>query len=189
MSSSKKVPHVFIDEANIWQVYKAKGRLLDFENLKNYLKQELGSSSVEVFYFSAYPADDTREHSLDGKHKFYTYLKKALGFNVVKKKLKRIRVSTEDGEYVEEKGDMDVEITVNALHHIEKYKTAVFFTGDSDFLALVNYLQNSGKNVYIYSSENNISHELRTGGDGYTDILDIKADIWGDELKHREDKK
>ena len=35
-------------------------------------------------------------------------------------------------------------------------------------------------------SRNNISEELRTGGDGYFDVLkDIKEDIWGRELKHR----
>ena len=51
-------------------------------------------------------------------------------------------------------------------------------------LALVTYLKNHGKKVFIFSSKNNISQELRTGADGYTDILDIE-DIWGKELKHR----
>lgn len=41
------------------------------------------------------------------------------------------------------------------------------------------------KKVYVYSSRNNISTELRTGGDGYNDILNIKADIWRGELKRR----
>jgi uncharacterized LabA/DUF88 family protein len=59
---------------------------------------------------------------------------------------------------------------------------AVFFTGDSDFLALVTYLRNGGKKVYIFSSRNNISHELKTGADGYTDILTITTDIWGRAL-------
>ena len=71
---------------------------------------------------------------------------------------------------------------------INKYDTAVLFTGDSDFLALVTYLRNSGKKVYIFSSKNNISEELRTGGDGYFDVLEVKEDIWGRELKHRAEK-
>ena len=79
---------------------------------------------------------------------------------------------------------MDVEITIDALHHIKKYNTAVFFTGDSDFLALITYLRNHGKKVFIFSSKNNVSQELRTGSDGYMDILLIE-DIWGRELKHR----
>ncbi len=80
---------------------------------------------------------------------------------------------------------MDVEITLDAMHHKDIYDTAVFFTGDSDFLALVTYLRNGGKTVYIYSSRNNISRELRTGADGYKDILDIQDDIWGRELTRR----
>jgi len=80
---------------------------------------------------------------------------------------------------------MDVEITIDALHHIQKYNIAVLFTGDSDFLALVTYLHARDKKVYIFSSKNNISEELRTGGDGYCDVLTIKDDIWGRELKRR----
>ncbi len=111
-------------------------------------------------------------------------MKKGLGFAVIKKELKRISIVDKNGESIEEKGNMDVEITIDALHHINKYNIAVLFSGDSDFLALVTYLRNHGKEVFIFSSKNNISQELRTGADGYTDILNIK-DIWGKELKYR----
>jgi len=62
------------------------------------------------------------------------------------------------------------------------------FSGDSDFLALVTYLKNRGKKVYIFSSKNNISEELKKGGDGYFDVLEVKKDIWGRELRHRAEK-
>ena len=122
---------------------------------------------------------------MDGRHKFFTFLKKGLKFIVRKKELKRISVITPGGEIIEEKGNMDVEIAIDALHHIKKYSIAVFFTGDSDFLALVTYLRARNKKVYIFSSRNNISEELRTGGDGYFDVLDIENDIWRRELKWR----
>ena len=92
------------------------------------------------------------------------------------------------GYSIEEKGNMDVEITIDALHHLGKYDTAVFFSGDSDFLALVSYLRHAGKRIYIFSSRNNISEELRTGSDGYFDVLRLEADIWGRELQHRAEK-
>ncbi len=77
-------------------------------------------------------------------------------------------------------------MTIDAMHYIKQYNIAVLFTGDSDFLALITYLKNSGKSVYVFSSRNNISEELRTGSDGYFDVLkDIKEDIWGRELRHR----
>ncbi|MDD3808016.1 MAG: NYN domain-containing protein [Candidatus Pacebacteria bacterium] len=131
-----------------------------------------------MFYYTAYPKNGTRSYSLDGKHKFYTFLKKNLKFVVKKKELKQIHIMSDVGQAVEEKGNMDVEITIDAMHHLEKYNIAIFFSGDSDFLALVTYLRNRGKKVYIFSSKNNISTELRTGADGYFDILkDINDNI------------
>lgn len=101
-----------------------------------------------------------------------------------KKELKRISISNEIGESVVEKGNMDVEITIDALHNIEKYNTAILFSGDADFLALINYLKNHKKKVYIFSSKDNISYELKTGGSGYFDVKDVK-EIWGKDLKYR----
>ncbi len=181
----KNVIYVFIDASNLWEAQKAKGRFFDYEKLRNFIKKEFDGSSIEVFYYSAYPADGTRAYSLDGRHKFFTFLKKGLKFIVRKKELKRISVITPEGESIEEKGNMDVEITIDALHHIKKYDIGILFTGDSDFLALVTYLRAGDKKVYIFSSKNNISEELRTGGDGYFDVLIIKEDIWGRELRRR----
>jgi uncharacterized LabA/DUF88 family protein len=62
---------------------------------------------------------------------------------------------------------------------------SVFFTGDADFLALVNYFRRYGKKVFVFSSKNNISQELRTGADGYFDVLGLDNNMWGRELKHR----
>jgi uncharacterized LabA/DUF88 family protein len=160
------------------------GRFLDYEKITNYIKKVFNGSDTKIFYYTAYPKNGTRSYNLDGKHKFLTFLKKGLGFAVIKKELKRISIINENGESIEEKGNMDVEITIDAIHHLNKYNTAIFFTGDSDFLALINYLKNHNKKVYIFSSKNNISKELKTGSDGYTDVLDIDS-IWGSNLKHR----
>ncbi len=176
---------IFIDASNLWQAQKAKGRLFDYEKLIRFLRSKFEADTIKCFYYSAYPAEGTRSYSLDGKHKFFTFLKKGLGFIVRKKELKRISIITEDGEMYEEKGNMDVEMTIDAMHFFVNYDTAVFFTGDSDFLALITYLRVGGKKVFVFSSKNNISQELKTGSDGYDDVLDIKEDIWGNELKHR----
>lgn len=177
--------YVFIDASNLWQAQKAKGRFFDYQKTIDYIKAKFQGTSIKAFYYTAYPADGTRSYSIDGKHKFFTFLKKGLGFEVRKKELKRISIINEHGEAIQEKGNMDVEMTIDAIHHSKKYDTAVFFTGDSDFLALVTYLKNGGKKVYIFSSKNNISQELKTGGDGYIDILNIEDDIWGRELQRR----
>ena len=177
--------YVFIDASNVWNAVKSVKKFIEYKKLKTYFMHNFSASKVEIFYYDAYPKDGTRDYDLDGKHKFYTYLKKGLGFIVRKKELKRISVVGENGESIIEKGNMDVEITIDALHNINKYNMAVLFSGDADFLALVNYLKNHGKKVYIFSSKDNISHELKTGGDGYFDLKDI-GEIWGKDLKYRE---
>jgi len=183
-----KTTYVFIDASNLWATQKVKGRFFDFEKLKKFLKEKHEAKVIEIFYYTAYPAEGTREYSIDGKHKFFTYLKKGLKFTVRKKELKRIVVHTETGDIIDEKGNMDVEMAIDAIHYMDKYDIAVFFSGDSDFLALIRYLRVGSKKVYVYSSKNNASEELRTGSDGYTDVLKITEDIWGRELKHRGEK-
>lgn len=184
--------YVFIDASNIWEAQKVKGEFLDLRKLREFLKKKFKDSSIECYYYTAYPAEGTRDYDLDKKHAFFTFLEKGLKFIVRKKKLKRIKVYTEkDGEIIEEykeKGDMDVELTIDALDNIKKYKTAILFSGDSDFLALVTHLRLLSKKVYIFSSKNNISEELKTGGDGYFDILDIKEDIWRNKIAYRTEK-
>jgi len=176
---------VFIDAANLWEAQKAKEKMFDYDKLKNFLKNKYAATELNVFYYTAYPKEGTREYSTDPKHKFYTYLKKGLGFTVRKKELKRISVHSDLGDSILEKGNMDVEMTIDCLHTKSNYDIAIFFTGDSDFLPLVTYLKNGKKKVYIFSSKNNASSELKTGGDGYFDILELTDDIWGRDLKHR----
>lgn len=145
-----KTIYVFIDASNLWQAQKAKGKFFDYEKLPEYLKDKFSGERIKVMYYTAYPADGTRSYSIDTKHKFFTFLKKGLGFEVIKKELKRIHIAAENGDTIKEKGNMDVEITIDALHHIDKYDIAVLFSGDADFLALVSYLKNRGKEVYIF---------------------------------------
>ncbi len=181
----KNIIYVFIDASNLWQAQKAKGKFLDYEKISRFIKERYQGSSLHVFYYTAYPADGTRAYALDGKHKFFTFLKKGLGFTVRKKPLKRITVIDEHGEAIQEKGNMDVEMAIDAVHHSPTFDTAILVTGDSDFLALVAYLKGMDKKVFILSSKNNISQELKTGGDGYTDLLEVHEDIWGRDLRRR----
>lgn len=177
---------VFIDSSNLWAAQKSKGKLFDYEKLVNYVKNKFNPSELKIFYYVAYPADGTRTYSLDDRHRFFTYLKKGLGFTVRKKELKRIKIfDNQLGEGIKEKGDMDVEITVDTMHHKDKFDTVIFFSGDSDFLSLIAYLRRAKKKVYVFSSKNNISEELRTSADGYCDVISIN-EIWGKELKRRQ---
>lgn len=169
--------YVFIDASNLWEAQKKKSKLFDFVKLKAYLQTQLHASALEIFYYTAFPKNETRTYSLEHKHNFFVFLKKSLQFHVIKKPLKQIHL---DNGITKEKGNMDVELTIDAVHHILNYDTAVFFTGDSDFLALIQYIQNRNKKVYVYSSINSVSHELKMSADRYVDVLEMRGDIWRD---------
>lgn len=181
------VVYIFIDASNLWEAQKAKGKMLDYQKLVQCITDKFAGTSTKVFYYTAYPGAVTRDYDTSGKHKFFTMLKKGLGFVVRKKELKVILIVDEKtgAESKIEKGNMDVEMTIDVVHNVKEYDTAVFFTGDSDFLGLVNYVKARQKKVYIFSSKNNVSRELRTGGDGYFDILTMPEDIWGRDLERR----
>src|SRR3989344_6566921 len=121
----KKTVYVFIDASNIWQAQKAKGKFFDYDKLKIFLKNKFKVLEINMFYYTAYPAQGTREYSLDGRHKFFTYLKKGGKFIVRKKELKRIAIHTESGDSIDEKGNMDVEMTIDAIHHKSKYDIGI----------------------------------------------------------------
>jgi uncharacterized LabA/DUF88 family protein len=181
---SKRV-YVFIDASNLWAVQKAKGKLFDLAKLKQYLTTKHSADELKVYYYDAFPEQKTREYSVEGKFRFYVYLEKALKFVVRKKPLKQIKVNTGNDIVIEEKGNMDVEMAIDVVNQVNKYDEAILFSGDSDFLALVRFVRNKNKKVYIYSSRNNVSSELRTGADGYTDVLAVKEDIWRADVRRR----
>jgi uncharacterized LabA/DUF88 family protein len=187
---SKKVGYVFIDASNLWASQKVKGKMFDFEKLKNFLNKTYDLTEIRVYYYTAYPKEGTRDYNTQKKHNFFTYLKKSLNINVVKKELKQIIESYDTNGYPikKEKGNMDVEMTIDCVHNVNRYDIAILFTGDSDFLAVINYIRSKSKQAFIYSSKNNVSNELRTGSDGFIDILKINEDIWGKDIQYKEQK-
>jgi uncharacterized LabA/DUF88 family protein len=187
MQEAKRLA-VFIDASNLWQAQKTKGQFIDYKKLLLFLRNISGATIIKVFYYTAYPANATRDYDLSGKHKFYTYLKKGLGFTVIKKELKQIKTLTSSGIVYEEKGNMDVELTIDAVDVIDEYDEAILCTGDSDFLALVRYMHVRGKFVRIVSSRNNVSRELLSGGDAYIDVLETEEDIWMQKAVQQEPK-
>jgi len=182
--AKKKRVYIFIDAANMWSVVQSAKKTINYEQLKKYFKDELKPKELKIFYYEAYPKEGTREYSLAPKHRYFTFLKKGLGFVVRKKALKRI--INDDGSIME-KGNMDVELVIDAVHNVNNCDIAIFFSGDSDFLSVISYYRNREKKVYVFSSKNNVSTELRTGSHGYFEMKNIE-EIWGNELRHKKRK-
>lgn len=176
---------IFIDAANLWEAQKSKRKMFDHRKLKTYLEKFFNTKELEIFYYTAYPGEGTRSYSSKGKHTFYAFLSKQLGYVVRKKKLKQIHTMSDDIRRIQEKGNMDVEMTLDMVRYLGKYDRIALFSGDSDFQALLEYVQSKMKTVYVFSSEKNISQELRLVADSYIDILKITEDIWLEEALHR----
>jgi len=58
------------------------------------------------------------------------------------------------------KGNLDVELTIDAMHNKNSYDTFLLFSGDSDFEALIKYLKRNNKKCLAFSTKSHISIEL-----------------------------
>lgn len=187
---------LFIDQANMWSTYKTAGKKVDLPKLLSFIEETYQGKIVIKNIYLAYPEEGTRDYSVDGIHKFTTYLHKWLWFFVRKKPLKRIVLKDAQWNIIfdkkgtpvcQEKWNLDVELAIDVVQHNKEFDVMVLLSGDSDFLPLVNFLRARWKKSYIISSEGHISMELRTGADGYTNLLSIDS-VWWEKLRYRNEK-
>ncbi len=72
------------------------------------------------------------------------------------------------------KGNLDVELTIDAVKDLGFYSTAILMSGDSDFHALVRYLQNKAKKVVVISSKGHVARELLNSADKYINFNSLR---------------
>jgi len=146
----KGTVYVFIDASNIYHSQKKLGWKIAFLKLKKYFEEncKLG----EIFYYTAYDPDYHEQR------KFLDFLE-ITGYKVRKKKVKYIKDSSSPkGGF--RKGNLDVELTIDAVHNRDKFQSFVLFSGDSDFEALVKYMRAYRKNCVVVSTKDHVSIEL-----------------------------
>ena len=82
------------------------------------------------------------------------------------------------------KGNMDIELTVDAMRLVEHLDHVVLFTGDGDFRALVGALQMRGRRVSVVSTLQTqppmVADELRRQADQFIDLADLEKLIGRD---------
>src|SRR6266581_8216485 len=82
------------------------------------------------------------------------------------------------------KGNMDIELTVDAMRLVEQLDHVVIFTGDGDFRALVGALQMRGRRVSVVSTLQTqppmVADELRRQADQFIDLADLEKLICRD---------
>ena len=79
------------------------------------------------------------------------------------------------------KGNMDIELAVDALELAEHVDQIVLFSGDGDFRSLVEALQRLGVRVTVISTISSqppmVADELRREADNFTDLVELRSKI------------
>ena len=138
----------FIDASNIYHSQQKLNWQIDFKHLMDYLSSE--TNIWKAFYYTAYDPIYKKQK------KFLDFLE-IVGYVVVTKKVKFIKGKT--GNFIP-KGNLDVELTMDAVHNKNYYDTFLLFSGDSDFEALIKYLKRNNKRCLVFSTKSHISIEL-----------------------------
>ena len=141
---------VFIDAANIFYTQRTLGWRISYEKLKQYFQEECGADLGKLFVYTANDPERSQQE------KFLDMLD-INGYIVRTKEVKVIRIAK--GVY-EWKGDFDVELTMDAIDHMNEFDTAVLLSGDSDFAPVVKRLKDRGKRVVVMSAKYHVSREL-----------------------------
>jgi uncharacterized LabA/DUF88 family protein len=165
---------LFIDGPNFYATAKALGFDIDYKRLLNEFQSR--GTLVRAFYYTA--VIEEQEYTsfrplLDWLH--YN------GFAVVTKAGK---------EYVDAtgrrktKGNMDVELAINAMELAKHIEEMVLFSGDGAFRSLVEAMQRRGVRVTVVSTivtqPPMIADELRRQADVFTDLKELQSKIGRD---------
>jgi uncharacterized LabA/DUF88 family protein len=79
------------------------------------------------------------------------------------------------------KGNMDIELAVDAMELAEHVDQIVLFSGDGDFRSLVEAVQRRGVRVTVVSTISSqppmIADELRRQADVFTDLVDLQPKL------------
>jgi len=142
---------VFIDSANVYYSEKTMGWRIDFQKLLNYFKKE-----TNLFIIAYYGAINPEN---EGERKFHDFLE-IIGYVVRHKKIKFIKDKTDLNYGGYHKGNIDVDLTIDAVHFRDDYDTFVLLSGDSDFESLIKYLKAFKKRCIVMSTKGHVSIEL-----------------------------
>ena len=162
---------LFIDGANLHSAIKSLGLDVDYKRLLNLFRQE--AFLVRALYYTAI-AEEPEFSSIRPLVDWLSYN----GFTVVTKPLKEI---TDSAGRRKLKGNVDIELAVDALRLAPSLDHIALFSGDGDFRSLVAALQEMGKRVTVVSTLQiqppMIADELRRQADQFVDLADLGQQI------------
>ena len=159
---------VFIDGANLFFTQRHLGWQIDFSRLMSFFISAYGSVQANYYVPASEPVSE--------ESAAFTRVLTAHGYRITSKPVKKI-VNKETGVVVM-KGNLDVELVVDALSAADQYDTFILFSGDSDFLPLLRALKEKGKEIIVYSTQGLSARELLAEqGITYGDLALLKERI------------
>src|ERR1022692_1273235 len=164
---------LFIDGANLYATAKTLGFDIDYKRLLKEFQSR--GTLVRAFYYTAI-IEDQEFSSIRPLIDWLDYN----GYTVVTKATKEF-IDASGRRKV--KGNMDIELAVDAMELAEHVDQIVLFSGDGDFRSLVEAVQRRGVRVTVVStisSQPMIADELRRQADVFTDLMELQSKIGRD---------
>lgn len=165
---------LFIDGANLYATSRALGFDIDYKRLLAHFRQR--AQLVRALYYTAL-AEDQEYSSI---RPLIDWLD-CNGYTMVTKPTKEFTDSTGRRKV---KGNMDIELAVDAMRLADTLDHIVLFSGDGDFRGLVAALQQKGKRVSVLSTLQTqppmIADELRRQADQFIDLANLEEVIGRD---------
>jgi uncharacterized LabA/DUF88 family protein len=162
---------LFIDGANLYATAKSLGFDIDYKRLLGLFRQK--GQLIRALYYTAL-AEEQEYSSIRPLIDWLDYN----GFSMVTKPTKEFTDATGRRKV---KGNMDIELTVDAMRLAETLDHIVIFSGDGDFRSLVAALQQKGKRVSVVSTLQTqppmVADELRRQADQFVDLADLEDQI------------
>jgi uncharacterized LabA/DUF88 family protein len=169
-NTSNKIA-LFIDGPNLYATAKALAFDIDFKRLLKEFQSR--GTLLRAFYYTAI-IEDQEYSSIRPLIDWLDYN----GYTVVTKRSKEFI----DGSGRRKvKGNMDIELAVDAMELAEHVDQIVLLSGDGDFRPLVEAVQRRGVRVTVISTMSSqppmIADELRRQADVFTDLVELQSKI------------
>ena len=165
---------LFIDGANLYATTKTLGFDIDYKRLLKEFQSR--GYLVRAFYYTAL-VEDQEYSSIRPLIDWLDYN----GYRVVTKPTKEFVDSTGRRKV---KGNMDIELAIDALELAPYIEHMVLFSGDGDFRSLVEAMQRRGVRVSVVSTISTqppmVADELRRQADEFIDLAHLIPKIGRD---------
>lgn len=166
---------VFIDASNLfyggekslgWKIDYQINETVPLKNLENHLTKTLRSENEKL---------NEAEILLISRHlqrvKFYIRLE-AFGYQLF---LKPVKLYEQEDGTTKRKANCDVDMAFHLMKERDEFDRVIVLSGNGDFLPVLKYLKQIGKQVLVFSRGQRTAKEIRQfAGDKFLDFTRLK---------------